>query len=183
MPDVPEQPKAELVSFAAAPLTTAPPALSSPTFIGLSPEQAAAFVEQKLRSRFEAGEQRALLDAVDICARAGIPLPWWLAEAFSTCFTAWRRLQIETLDETFKVTWPKGTRWNDLARREHLKWDVLHRAFELRTRENLPFGEELFERIGRDLDISRSLANKIFYAPENKDDREYVSAYYGVADT
>ena len=87
------------------------------------------------------------------------------------------------MDETFKVTWPKGTRWSDLARRECLKAGVLHRAFELRTKENLPFGEELFERVGRGLGISGSLANKIFYAPENKDDREYVGALYGSADT
>jgi hypothetical protein len=180
---MPEHPKAEPVPLAAAPLTTAPPTLGKPAFIGLSPEQAAEVVEQKLRPRFEAGEQRVLLDAVDMCARAGIPLPWWLAEAFSARYTAWRRLQIKTLDETFQVTWPNGTRWNDLARRERLKWDVLHRAFELHTKENLPFGEELFERVGRSLSISGALSNKIFYALENKDDRQYVKVLYGVADT
>jgi hypothetical protein len=183
MPDVPEQPKAKPAPLAAAPLAAAPPVLGKPALSRFSPEQAAEFVEQKLRPRFEGGEPRALLDAVDICARAGIAMPWWLVEAFSARYTAWRRLQIKTLDETFQVAWPKGTRWSDLARRERLKSDVLHRAFELRTRENLPFGEELFECIGRDLGISGGLANKIFYAPENKDDREYVSAYYGVADT
>ena len=91
-------------------ITTVAPTTGRPPLIALSPEQAADYVEQKLRPRFEGGDERALLDAVDVCARAGIAMPWWAAEAFSARYTSWQRMQIKTLDDTFRVKWPKGTK-------------------------------------------------------------------------
>jgi hypothetical protein len=178
-----ERPKPVSIPPASS-LTISAPTIGKPVFVPLSPQQAAEFVEQKLRLRFEAGDERALLDAVDICARAGIAMPWWLAAAFSTRYTPWRRLQMKTLDEAFRVAGPKGRRWSDLARREHVKSDVLHRVCALR-REGLPLDESLFTTVGRELGISGGLANRIYYDPANREDRDYVATVYGVraADT
>ena len=41
------------------------------------------------RRRFEAGDKAALLDAVDLCARAGLPMPGWLAEAYCAASPHW----------------------------------------------------------------------------------------------
>lgn len=60
-----------------------------------------------------------------------------------------------------------------------LKWDVLRLAFELHVKEDRPFGEDLFERVGRALNISGPAANKMFYDPANRDDREHAKALYG----
>ena len=37
---------------------------------------------EECRKRIEAGEAKALLEALDYCARSGSSMPLWLAEAF-----------------------------------------------------------------------------------------------------
>ena len=60
----------------------------------------AKFTERMIedcRHRFEAGDKTALLDAVDLCARSGLALPVWLAEAYSAGYTAWATYKVRSL--------------------------------------------------------------------------------------
>ncbi|MET0706635.1 MAG: hypothetical protein ABWY82_07285, partial [Tardiphaga sp.] len=50
------------------------------------------------RRRFEAGDKAALLDAVDLCARAGLPMPGWLAEAYCAAYAHWAAYRARSLD-------------------------------------------------------------------------------------
>ena len=41
-------------------------------------------VVEERRKQFEAGEEWALLDAVDVCLRTGMPVPLWAATLFAS---------------------------------------------------------------------------------------------------
>ena len=124
-------------------------------------------VVEKLRERFEAGDEGALLDAVDCSARGGIPLAVWAANAFCERYMQWARFQAKSLDASFKVERRKGAHLKDRARREMLKWRVVIELLRLQREKRMPVDEALFARVGKRLGISRSLANKIYYDPEN----------------
>ena len=55
----------------------------------------------------------------------------------------------------------------DRAYREMLKPRVVLEMLRLQSEKRTPVDEALFARIGRRLGISRSLANDIYYDPEN----------------
>jgi len=120
----------------------------------------------KCRRQFKAGKQVALLDAIDFCARAGLSMPLWLAEAFCARYLEWVRFRAKTLDEAFRVARPKGARLDDRARRERLRGSVILRVLLL-SREGVP-RLEAFERVGAELGISNKLAEAIFYERESR---------------
>ena len=55
------------------------------------------------RKRFEAGEAKALLEAIDYCARSRTTMPLWVAEAYIARFDEWFRYRARTLDQAFGV--------------------------------------------------------------------------------
>ena len=124
-------------------------------------------VVEKLREKFEAGDEGALLNAVDCSARGGIPLPVWAANAFCDRYMRWYRFQVESLDAAFRVQRPKGMHIKDRAYREMLKPRVVLELLRLQSEERTAVDEFLFARIGKRLGISRSLASKVYYDPEN----------------
>jgi HD-like signal output (HDOD) protein len=123
-------------------------------------------VIEERRKQFEAGQDWALLDAVDFCARAGMAMPTWLANAFCERYMAYHLFKAKTLDQAFGAKRPKHTQIGALAKREWLKPRVVYEVLRLR-KDNVPFGEELFERVGEKLGIGKTLANEIYYDPEN----------------
>jgi hypothetical protein len=50
------------------------------------------------RKRFEAGDAKKLLEALDYCARSGGAMPLWLREAIVARLDPWFRYQTKTLD-------------------------------------------------------------------------------------
>jgi hypothetical protein len=123
----------------------------------------ARLVEQ-CRERFEAGDPAALLDAVDLCARAAMPMPLWLAEAFCERFNRWERFEAETLDAAFDVERPTGKHLGKRKDRERLRHAVVFEV-ERRHRDGAKINDMLFEDIGQEFKIGRSKANKIYYEP------------------
>jgi hypothetical protein len=145
-------------------LQTHPPAAVTTTN-RKSHKLAAAVVEQR-RKQFEAGEDWALLDAVDYCLRERMVPPEWGINAFCDRYLKWYLFRAKTLDEAFNVKRPKHTQIKALARREWLKPRVVYEVLRLR-KTGVPFGDELFERVGMTLGIGKTLANDIYYDPEN----------------
>ena len=124
----------------------------------------AKFTERMIedcRHRFEAGDKTALLDAVDLCARSGLALPVWLAEAYCAGYTAWATYKVRSLDQAFGVE-RKGRRIPDLQEREALKASVVIEVDKLRQ-EKVPTDETLFALVGEKLNIPAGQARDIYY--------------------
>ena len=116
------------------------------------------------RRRFEAGDKAALLDAVDLCARAGLPMPGWLAEAYCAAYAHWAAYRVRSLDEAFGVD-RKGRKLADLQQRESLKAVV---AVEVnRLRKVMPTDEHLFEEAGAELNMPVGQVRGIYYDKTN----------------
>jgi hypothetical protein len=114
--------------------------------------------------RFDAGEAGALLDAIDMCARAGMPMPLWAAEAFCGRYVSWAQFRAQTLDEAFGVMRPKGMHVSGRALREWLRPRVALRVTQLQ-RAGMPTDEALFEQVAADLGnkIKGPTAKDIYY--------------------
>lgn len=109
-----------------------------------------------------------MLDAVDFCARERMVPPEWAINAFCDCYLKWYLFQAKTLDEAFNVKRPKGIHIKKRARREWLKSRVVIEAMKLHANgAGIPFGEELFDRVGQKFGIKKSEANEIYYDKEN----------------
>jgi hypothetical protein len=125
---------------------------------------------EKLRHQYEAGDRGALLDAIDFCARAGMPMPIWLAEAYCARYEDWSMYRAKSLDEAFGVE-RKGERIPDRARKERLKPRVVLSALRHRERNGigkpLPYDMALFELVGAELNIKASAAHDLFHAADN----------------
>jgi hypothetical protein len=114
------------------------------------------------RKLFEAGDPKALLEAIDFCARSGSAMPLWLAEAFCARFDKWSRYEVKTLDQAFGVE-RKGERISNRKHREWLKPRVAWEVSRLHRQEKLPIDEALFERVGEILKIPMGTARDIYY--------------------
>lgn len=128
---------------------------------------------EKLRRKYEGGvddqdreqppDPAALLDAIDFCARAGMPMPRWLAEAWCARYEDWMLFRAKSLDEAFGVSRPKGMHIDGAAQRQRLKARVVLEVLRLHGEEKLPIDQDLFDRVGKVLGIGGGLVNKIYY--------------------
>jgi hypothetical protein len=119
------------------------------------------------RERFKAGDPAALLDAVDSCARAGMPMPPWLAEAFCERYARWARFEKEsaTLDAAFNVKRPKKMHIGKRELREWLRPRVVFAVLRLHRDGGAPIDQQLFDIVGEEFNISGGQASKIYYEP------------------
>jgi hypothetical protein len=117
---------------------------------------------EECRKLFEAGETRALLDAIDFCARSGSAMPLWVAEAFCARYEKWSRYEAKTLDQALGVD-RKGERISNRKFRESMKPRVAYEVIRLHKQERLPIDEALFERVGAIFGIPMGTARAIYY--------------------
>jgi hypothetical protein len=117
---------------------------------------------EECRKLFEAGDPKALLEAIDFCARSGSAMPLWLGEAFCACFDKWSRYEVKTLDQAFGVERKRERIFNRKLRLS-LQPRVARAVIRLHRHENLPIDEALFERIGKMFKISMGKARSIYY--------------------
>jgi hypothetical protein len=135
------------------------------------PKISAVFIE-KCRERFEAGDGKALLDAIDMSARSGTALPMWAVDAWCSRYLEWSTFNAASLDDAFGVKRPKGLHVGERAARERQKLRVVYQARLLRQQahergEKLPIDEVLFARIGKILKIPPGRARDIYYDSGN----------------
>ena len=117
-------------------------------------------VEER-HKQFEAGEDWALLDAVDLCARAGVVIPEWAANAFCERYMDWHLFRAKSLDTAFGVT-RKKMHVDGRMLREWLRPRVALHVL-LRAAKGEAIDETLFGNVGKDLEISGPLAKKVYY--------------------
>jgi hypothetical protein len=118
-----------------------------------------------LRRAFEAGHQRSLMAAIRVCANHDLPLPDWASKAYIHSYDQVLNARMKSWDEAFGAPYPKGT--NLAATRKHriLKSAVVTRVQAIRASEpGTPIDEDLFERLGAELHIGKTLASKLYYS-------------------
>ena len=129
---------------------------------------------EECREQFEAGENRALLDVIDLCGRSGQPLPLLAVDAYGQRYLDWLYYRAPTLDAAFAVTRPKGMRVPDVARRERLRSSVvrhvilLHKPLSPTKEPAKPLDDALFDSAGESLGITGSMVKTIWYEPASQ---------------
>jgi hypothetical protein len=124
------------------------------------------YVEKKLRPQIGTGDGVALLLAIDYCARSGMAMPEWLAQAFTERYDNWRKFRVKTLDAAFGVRRGRRIRIERQRAREELKPYVVYWV-RLLQQKGAAIDDALFERVGKRLKISGPSVKRIYYDPDN----------------
>jgi hypothetical protein len=127
-----------------------------------------------LEERVTGGDAHALLVAVDHYIRTGRRVPLVFAQPFLDRIDEWFRNQAETLDEAFKVQRPKGQHFDELKKRFGLRPSILLRVLHIQRAEKLPIGDEIFDKVGRQLGETARYVRDIWYDKESKLMRAYL---------
>jgi hypothetical protein len=135
------------------------------------PDYTARIIEIR-RKQFIDGHNWALLDAVDLCARTGRPVPLWAVDPFCSRYLSWLHFRAKTLDAAFKVDRPKGMHVGTAARHEMLRSGVVRNVLLLhepprtkggKLRPAVPLDKDLFHRAGKSLGIPGAQVRTIWY--------------------
>jgi AraC-like DNA-binding protein len=128
---------------------------------------------KRYHERFDHGDKLALLDAVDLCGRAGL-LPLWVRNAFADAWPAYRTYQAPTLDQAFGVERPTGGHFDKRRERERLRALILFRVYSLHYQEAAPFDMGTFARVAKEIKKSPSYVLDIFSEAESDALRELL---------
>lgn len=121
-----------------------------------------------LKERFDGGEQWALMQAIEVCARKRWTLPDWAALAYISAFEKIQSAEAKSWDEVFGSPYKEHTNINALSKRKKLRWQVYMYAQELLELEpNTRIDNEFFERVGQKFNIGRSQASEYYYEANN----------------
>jgi hypothetical protein len=123
--------------------------------------------------RFDQGDNRAVLDAVELCGQAGL-LPLWVRNAFSEAWSAYRHYKAATLDQAFGVERLKGEHIDTRREREELREQILFRVYELCYQEGAKLDASTFARVGDELGKSATYVQGVFSEPESDELREIL---------
>lgn len=114
---------------------------------------------------FLSGDNFALLIAVRICAQHEMPLPDWAARAFIKKFDTVLNLRAGSWDEAFGRPYPKGFHLNRARRRRELQPRIYVHIQEILAMDpKTPIGEGLFEQVGKEFGIGKTLASELYYS-------------------
>jgi len=125
----------------------------------------------KLHERYNHGDNRAVLEAIDILSAV---FPDWLRQAYFVAWGRYRRYEVDTLDQAFGVERPKGQHIEDAQKREELRKLILFRVYFLHYRENKPIDAGTFAQVADELGVSTGLVTQIFGSAESDELREIL---------
>src|SRR5262249_15284543 len=88
----------------------------------------------------------------------------WVTNALRDNFDRARNGEIESWEDVFGKPWGRGQRRAALTRRRQVElwWQIR----TLREKEGVAINNELFERVGKDFGLSRSVASRFYYEVE-----------------
>jgi hypothetical protein len=136
------------------------------------------WVLEALRDRFSEGDRWALAEAIEVCAAAMLPMPPWVTDAYAEGF--------KLLDDGDATSWdevlgrPPAERKQRRGRRAAQARESARRRIEIWKRvkqvalDGQPIGDLLFEDVGKEFGISKTTANRLYYA-EERDQEEMLS--------
>jgi hypothetical protein len=117
------------------------------------------------RPAIQNGDGFALLACVAECARFGVALPDWLADRFVHAYESVLNCEVGSWDEAFGGRpYPKGKHLAALRKRRekmHAIWHAVEVARQINP--GIPLGASLFEAVGKQLGIGKTLAESYYY--------------------
>jgi len=111
---------------------------------------------------FEGGGSHALFEAIDFCGRTNIVIPAWAATAFNDGFRRVHFAEAPTWDAAFGRPWPKSTKFIAVRRRLRMMTMIYERVLALHDGHGLKIDNLLFEKVGKEFGIKRSLCSKLY---------------------
>jgi len=123
---------------------------------------------KRLRCDFEAGNGSALMSAIRKCANHELVMPEWVAAEYIKRFDLILNYESASWDDVLGRPIPKGAHLNALKKRRELKFKVYQAvrariAPTLECPDGVPVDAELFEAIGKELGIGKTLASEYYY--------------------
>jgi len=114
-----------------------------------------------LISKYEAGDNGALLQIIDACLQHNVPVPKKLTLSFHEAVNKWR-LDFENLDQAFNVERPNLRKAAEKRKTEMMP--LVYQAVKALSRDGLPTDEYLFEQVGERLGLTYATAKKYYYS-------------------
>jgi hypothetical protein len=117
----------------------------------------------------EVDKNKYILPALFECAMDGLPIPAWCAQAFINAFRDVRHYREKSWDDVFGKPHPKGMQIAAKRRKKMLEFAVLGRVREIKAENpDTPIDESLFEEIGKELGICKTLVGEYYYSAKGK---------------
>jgi len=124
-----------------------------------------------LRAQFEAGDPRALLEAVGVCARCELTIPQWASAEFMTAIGEVAHARVASWDRAFGKPW-EGKHLNKLEQRLALQPDVYFRVRKIQdTDPEQAIDRSLFERVAEEFKIGRTQCEELYYRQRRANER------------
>jgi hypothetical protein len=117
-----------------------------------------------LERQYANGDGFALLQAIRVCANHDLVIPRWAAMAFLKGFDAVLNCRTDSWDGAFGSPYPKGMHIAKARQRRLLRFQVYNRVKEiLASNPKTPVDEALFELVGDEFDIGKTMCNRLYY--------------------
>lgn len=115
-------------------------------------------------SRYHAGDKMALMHAIAHGAMFDMALPDWAADAYMRSYRDVMQWRVGSWDDVFGNPVPKGKRLAKL-REHHIMWPKVTGAIKeiLDADPCTPIDDQLFERVGDELGVGKTLVKKVWY--------------------
>jgi hypothetical protein len=120
-----------------------------------------------LQRQFSEGDKFALMQAIGVCANHGLVMPKWVARGYIKGYYAVLNCNTDSWDGAFGRPYRKGFHLGKARLRRELRFAVRNRISEIRIAEpKTPIDDGLFERVGKEFGIGKTLCNRLYYEAE-----------------
>ena len=121
-----------------------------------------------LKEKFEQGDAHALMLALRICANHDLVMPAWVSRAYIAKFDTVNLYRAKSWDEVFGRPIPKGRHLRALRNDLDMPWKIYFRIQKILREEKssrapAKMDNALFSRVGKEVGINRSDAQRYYY--------------------
>lgn len=110
------------------------------------------------------GDKRAVLHGLNLSLHNSLPIPEWIKNAYVSAYNGINHYKEKNWDAVFGKPYPKNTVIKAKKKMRDLCWKVHDRVSEIKNNNpDTPIDEYLFEQIGEEFDIKKTLASEYYY--------------------
>lgn len=134
-----------------------------------------------LRERYQTGDARAVLDALELCALDSLPMPPWLEVAFLKAYGALTCYAAKSWDDIFGPAHPKYTNILAAKQKMQISADVfMSAALRLYDDPSRPIDNGLYEEVASEFGIGKTLVQE-YVAQHSKETGITLQYYKGLS--